>query len=123
MVIEGGTVAFFAGTLAAELLPTSDDDVTVFGRHLDHARLLPGFLAGDDCGPAARERIKDRIPALAVAPDRPFDQIHRLYGWVILATGGPLNEPHVALVPRTTPAVFGPLAPAIQNRLILTLVI
>src|ERR1022692_2431384 len=56
-------------------------------------------LARDKRGPRPAERIEDRVAGLAAVAERTLDEFHRLHRGVLQVRHGPLDEPHVALVP------------------------
>ena len=73
------------------------DRVHVPRIELDQARLASGFLAGDQGGPRAAERVEHGVPALARVLDRPFYQRDRLHGRMDTVARRLVHEPHVAL--------------------------
>ena len=60
---------------------------------------------------------------LAVVPERALDQLHRLHRRVLAVGRRPVDLPRVALVPVAAPIVRAALAPAVQDRLVLSAVV
>ena len=81
------------------------------------------LLARDQGGARAAERVQHDVPALARVPDRPLDQRHRLHGRMQIVPRRLVDKPDVALVPRPAPVPIVPRRPAVQNRLILPLIV
>ncbi len=112
-----------ARDLASESLPPPDDHVTVLRVEFDEPRLTPGLLARDDRRARATERVQNRVLALAAVPKRALDQLDRLHRRVLQVRHGPLDRPDVSLVPIAAPEVVVAFPPAVQDRLVLPLVI
>jgi hypothetical protein len=58
------------GAIAREPLPAVDDGVDVLRVELDHPRLAPGLLAGDQGRPRPAERVEHVVSRLARVADR-----------------------------------------------------
>ena len=92
--------------LTRVLLPAPDDHIAVPRLQLDQPRLPPRLLARDQRRAGPAEDIENRVARLAAVADRPLDQFDRLHRRVFEVRHGPLDEPHVALVPRAAPEVI-----------------
>src|SRR5918996_4810584 len=108
---------------AAERLPAQDDHVDVLRIELDQPRLASRLLAYDQGRARAAERVQHDVPGLARVADRPLDQRHRLHGRMKIVPGWLVEEPDVTLIPGPAPVVVGTVLPAVQDRLVLALVV
>src|ERR1039458_7480401 len=104
-------------------LPATNRHVAVPGLQFDQPCLPARLLARADRCPGSSKRVEDGVARLAAVAERALDQFHRLHRRVLLAAGGPLDEPDVALVPCAAPEVLGSLAPAVENRFVLALIV
>ena len=109
--------------LAGPRLPALNDHVAVLRVELDQPRLTPGLLAGDQRRARAAERVEHDVRALARVPDRPLDQRHGLHRGMQIVARRLVDEPDVALVPRAAPVMIVAVAPAVEDRLVLALVV
>ena len=105
------------------LFPTADDYIDVFWIQLDQPRTSTGLLAGDQRSARTAERVEHDITAFRRIADRPFHQCHRLHRRVQIVLAGLVDEPDVALIPRSAPEMIRAFLPAIEDRLVLPLLI
>jgi hypothetical protein len=89
----------------------------------NQASLTAGALAGDQAGARAAEGVKHYVPAFRGIAQRPFDQFHRLHGGMEIIFDRLVDEPDVALVAVAAPIMVSPFLPAIEDRLILALIV
>ena len=96
---------------------------TYFGSSSISRAWRPVFSQRDQGRARAAERVEHDVPALARVADRPLDQRHRLHGRVQVVPDRLVEEPDIALVPGAAPVVVAALLPAVQDRLVLALVV
>ncbi len=125
LTLKGRALNKVMGSLKARGLiePAQHDRVDVLRVELDQARLATRLLACDQGRPGSAEGIEHNVPALARVPDRPLDQGNGLHGRMQVVTDRLVEKPHIALVAGTAPVVVGAFLPAVEDRLLLALVV
>ena len=121
--LRSSPVAFQRRLLARPRLPALNDHVAVLRVELDQPRLATGLLAGDQRRARAAERIKHNVAGFARVADRPLDQGDGFHRGMEIVARRLVHEPDVALIPRATPVMIVTVAPAVEDRLVLALVV
>ena len=80
-------------------------------------------LTSDNASPRAHKRIQHDVTDPAAVFNGSLHQRHRFGRWVERNGSGLVKTPDVALVPVTAPVVLVPFPPAVEDRLVLALVI
>src|ERR1017187_4821063 len=121
--MESGICPLPPRLAARKRLPSPHDHIAVSRLQFDQPCLAPGLLARDQRRAGPAEDIKHRIPALAAVAHGALHQLDRLHRRVQIVDVGLLDEPHVALVAGAAPEVVRALTPAVEDRLVLPLVV
>ena len=93
------------------------------GIELDQSRAPTRALRCNHGGAGAAERIQDNVTGPGGVADGAVHQGHRLHRRMQLVTAGLVEKPDVALVPGPAPEVVGAVLPAVEDGLVLALVL
>ena len=119
---KGAAIASKRG-FAGELLPTSNDDIYVFGFEFDQAGFPLETLAGNQGRAGTATRIEDTVAGTTAIANGSFYELNWLHSRMQIIDGGLGDRPDIALISISAP-IMGPAGfPAIENRFVLTLVI
>jgi len=122
-VIECPPINREPGISPGELLKSPNSTIHISWIELDQSTFPVGFFASDQRAARTRKAIEDRIPRLAAVPNCPLNQLHRLLGGMQFVDRGFVYQPQITLVTRAAPEVLCALAPPIEDRLVLPLVV
>src|SRR5580658_4838800 len=104
-------------------MPSPYACVHVSGIDFDQSRFPVQILATNQRGPRAPEWIEHNTAVPAAIANRAPHQIDGFHRRMKIVAHRLVHQPYVALVLVSAPIMFRPLAPSLEDRLILTLII